>query len=331
MLDCQLYGLQPWGHHLTNILCCTDSAAILLFLALLQLTNTGAGIGDGGRDQRSRLQVSTSNVWPCAFVAALFAIHPLRVESVAWISERKDVLSGVFFMLTLLAYASYSRSERHSVGKYTTVVVLFAFGLLCKPTLVTFPFVLLLLDYWPLGRFTSQRWSIVRGLVVEKIPLFILSAVSCVVTVFAQRKAFDTDLSLTLAQRVGNVLVSYVTYIGQMIYPVRLAVLYPYGQLKIPLVILGIVFVLTISAVFLMYRRKYPFLPIGWFWYLGVLVPMIGVVQVGLQPRADRYTYLSQIGLYIVVVWGVATLIADRAWRRVVATILGLLTVIASG
>ena len=228
MLDCQLYGLQPWGHHLTNILL-HAAGAILLFLALRTLTNnTGT------------TQHPTSNAfWASAFVAAIFAIHPLRVESVAWVSERKDVLSGIFFMLTLLAYASYARSERRPIGKYMTVLVLFVFGLLCKPTLVTLPFVLLLLDYWPLGRFASQSWSAARGLVVEKIPLFILSAVSCGITVFAQKKAFDTDLSLNLAQRVGNAVVSYVTYIGQMIYPVRLAVLYPYGQLKIPLVILG--------------------------------------------------------------------------------------------
>ena len=232
-------------------------------------------------------------------------------------------------MLTLLAYARYARSERPSMGKYLTVIALFAFGLLCKPTLVTVPFVLLLLDYWPLGRFAPRRWSVLRGLVVEKIPLFILSAVSCGITVFAQKKAFDTDLSLNLAQRVGNAVVSYATYIGQMIYPVGLAVFYPYGQLKIPLVVAGAVFLLAISAVFFAYRRKYPFLLVGWLWYLGVLIPMIGLVQVGLQPRADRYTYLSQIGLYIVIVWGVATVIAHWAWRRAVVAVLGLLAITA--
>ncbi len=314
MLDCQFYGLQPWGHHLTNILL-HAAAAILLFLALRKLTKTSG--------------TSSNAFWASAFVAALFAIHPLRVESVAWISERKDVLSGIFFMLALMAYAGYVRSERRPIGKYLTVVVLFVFGLLSKPTLVTFPFVLLLLDYWPLGRFTSRSWPIVRGLAVEKIPLFVLSAASCVVTVFAQRKAFDTGLSLNIAERVGNALVSYVTYIGQMIYPVRLAVLYPYGQLKIPLVILGAVFLLTISAVFFIYRRRYPFLLVGWLWYLGVLIPMIGLVQVGQQPRADRYTYLSQIGLYIVIVWGVARTIAHWRWRRAAVTVLGLVTLIA--
>jgi hypothetical protein len=153
MLDCQLYGLQPWGHHLTNILL-HAAATILLFFALRELTRGGyavAGINDAGRDHRSRLQQGDS-LWPSAFVAALFAIHPMRVESVAWVAERKDVLSGVFFMLTLLAYARYTRSDRFSLGRYTTALVFFGLGLMCKQTLVTLPFVLLLLDYWPLCR-----------------------------------------------------------------------------------------------------------------------------------------------------------------------------------
>src|SRR6266436_6158059 len=156
MLDCQLYGLQPWGHHLTNILL-HAAAAILLFFALRELTGSGnavAGIGDAGRDQRSRLQ--RGSLWPSVFVAAVFAVHPLRVESVAWVSERKDVLSGVFFMLTLWAYARYVRSSRPSSGRYLIALVFFALGLMCKPTLVTLPFVLLLLDYWPLRRFALQ-------------------------------------------------------------------------------------------------------------------------------------------------------------------------------
>ncbi len=321
MLDCQLYGLQPWGHHLTNILL-QAAAAILLFLALRKLTGS---------------------LWPSAFVAAVFAIHPLRVESVAWIAERKDVLSGVFFMLTLWAYARYAQSDRPSRGRYLTVVVLFALGLMCKPTLVTLPFVLLLLDYWPLGRMQrakgdeqrhqAQRsrvtsafqpfsvsafetWSVVRGLVVEKIPLFVLSAASCVATIVAQKQVLEEITNLTFAERIGNAIVSYAAYLGQTIYPAHLAILYPYpeGNLKIAAVILSLLLLLVLSAIFFLWRRKYPFLLVGWLWYLGMLVPMIGLIQVGAQTRADRYTYLPQIGLCILVTWGAIELFSR--WRR---------------
>lgn len=322
MLDCQLYGLQPWGHHLTNVLL-HAAAAVLLFLALRQLTGA---------------------CWPSAFVAAVFAIHPLRVGSVAWVSERKDVLSGVFFMLILWAYARYARSSRPSSGRYTMVVVLFALGLMCKPTLVTLPFVLLLLDYWPLRRFTirpltskisrSARNPLadrrndnptrggqlparpVRYLLVEKIPFFVLSAASCVATLLAQEKAVITVRQLTLGDRVGNAVVSYVTYLGQMIWPAGLAVFYPYpeGGLNIAQAILASLVLLIISVLFFIWRGKYPFLLIGWLWFLGMLLPMIGIVQVGEQARADRYTYLSQIGLYFLATWGAMELFAG--WRR---------------
>jgi len=301
MLDCQLYGLQPWGHHLTNILL-QATAAILLFLALRELS------GDP---------------WPSLFVAAIFAVHPLRVESVAWVSERKDVLSGVFFMLTLWAYARYARSDARSSFRYITVVVFFALGLMCKPTLVTLPFVLLLLDYWPLGRVrpsssrghgvTRDRWL---WLVVEKLPLFALSAVSCVATLLAQKQALEESVKAPLGERVGNALISYVVYVGQMIWPAHLAVLYPYpeGYLKVTQAILALLVLLLISVAFLLWRRKYPFLLIGWLWYLGMLVPVIGIIQVGSQVRADRYTYLPQIGLYLLVAWGAMELF--HRWRR---------------
>jgi protein O-mannosyl-transferase len=300
MLDCQLYGLQPWGHHLTNILL-HAAAAILLFLALRKLT------GD---------------LWPSLLVATVFAVHPLRVESVAWVSERKDVLSGMFFMLTLWAYARYARGNGRPFW-YLTVVVFFALGLMCKPTLVTLPFVLLLLDYWPLGRsqpsssrgdgITRNKWT---WLVVEKLPLFVLSAASCVATLLAQQDALDASLKPPLMERFGNALVSYVVYLGQMIWPARLAVLYPYpeGTLKVGQVILALLLLLSISATVFVWRRKYPFLLTGWLWYLGMLVPMIGIVQVGSQVRADRYTYLPQIGLYILVAWGAMELF--HLWRR---------------
>jgi tetratricopeptide (TPR) repeat protein len=301
MLDCQLYGVQPWGHHFTNILL-QATAAILLFLVLRKLT------GD---------------LWPSLLVAAVFAIHPLRVESVAWVSERKDVLSGVFFMLTLWAYARYARCNGAPYVWYLTVAILFALGLMCKPTLVTVPFVLLLLDYWPLGRtqsslslddgITRKTWT---WLVVEKIPLFVLSASSCVATFIAQKQALDASLKPALAERVGNALVSYVTYMGQMIWPARLAVLYPYpeGTLRMGQAILALLLLLTISAAVFVWRKKYPFLLTGWLWYLGMLIPMIGIVQVGSQVRADRYTYLPQIGLCIMCAWGAMELV--HRWRR---------------
>src|SRR5438876_5712359 len=285
MLDCQLYGLQPWGHHFTNILL-HAAAAILLFFALRKLTGA---------------------LWPSLLVAAVFAVHPLRVESVAWVSERKDVLSGVFFVLTLWAYARYARGNAPSSFWYITVVVLFALGLMCKPTLVTVPFVLLLLDYWPLGRTQrsssrarpnmatqeQQRRDTWPRLVVDKLPLFVLSAASCVATLLAQKQALDLSLKPPLEERVGNALISYAVYVGQMIWPARLAVLYPYpeGSLKVPQVVLALLLLLIISTVFFLWRRRYPFLLTGLLWYLGMLVPMIGIIQVGSQVRATRSIY----------------------------------------
>jgi Flp pilus assembly protein TadD len=333
MLDCSLYGLQPWGHHLTNVLL-HGTAAILLFLALLRLTSASSA-------QQSTLD-SRLQFWASAFIAALFAVHPLRVESVAWVAERKDVLSGVFFMLTLLAYANYARAERPSIGKYLLVVIAFALGLMCKPTLVTVPFVLLLLDYWPLKRWrgagsreqgaksgarrgksqgrapsASQHFSVsaFSSLVVEKIPLFVLSAASCVATLLAQGQALEKSVKLTFIERLANAVASYATYLSQMFYPVHLAVLYPYsnGNLKFAEVILDLGLLLALSVIFFLWHRKYPFLLTGWLWYLGMLVPMIGLVQVGLQTRGDRYTYLPQIGLYILVAWGATELF--RKWR----------------
>ena len=291
MLDCQLFGLQPWGHHLTNVLL-HAGATVLLFIALSQLT--------GAR-------------WPSAFVAAVFAIHPLRISSVAWISERKDVLSGVFFMLTIFAYGRYAKLRRFSWGQYTTVLVLFALGLMCKPTLVTLPFVLLLLDYWPLRRFGERT---TRFLVLEKLPFFVLSAASCVATLIAQKEAVAKMSPLPVAARIGNACVSYAVYLGQMFWPFGLAVVYPYPQHGVPnsAALSGLLLLLTITAATFVYRRNYPFVLMGWLWFLGVLVPMIGIIQVGGQARADRYTYLAQIGLYIVVTWGAMELISK--WRR---------------
>ena len=317
MLDCQIYGLQPWGHHLTNILLHT-ATAILLFFAFRKLSGA---------------------LWPSASVATLFAVHPLRVESVAWVSERKDVLSGVFFALTLLAYASYARGPRRSVGRYLIVLLLFALGLMCKPTLVTLPFVLLLLDYWPLSRCqmsdvrgqksaAGRHWSLIRDLIVEKIPLFLLSVVSCMITVHAQKAALDTNLNATLSERIANAIWSYVAYLKQMFYPTDLSVAYPYGNITVAQVVGASIFLLAISSLVLAARRKYPFLMVGWFWYLGMLVPMIGLVQVGVQPRADRYTYLPEIGLSLLLTWGALALSRAWPWKRAIAAVAGSLVVI---
>ena len=297
MLDCQLYGLNhPGGHHLTNVLLHAASA-ILLFLVLRQMT------GD---------------LWPSAFVAALFAIHPLHVESVAWVAERKDVLSGLFFMLTLAAYVGYARRP-FSLLRYLLVTVLFALGLMAKPMLVTLPFVLLLLDYWPLGRIGAavpqspqqarlprQSSLALRRVLLEKLPWLVLTAASCVVTRFAQQTALVSTERLPLPSRIANALVSYVAYLGQFFYPVGLAVLYPYPQSTLPIwkIVGALLLLVGISLAVLACRRKCPYLLVGWLWYLGMLVPVIGLVQVGDQSMADRYTYLTQIGLYIALAWG---------------------------
>jgi len=311
MLDCQLYGLKAGGHHFTNVLLHTI-AVILLFLAL---------------------QGMTGALWQSAFVAAVFAIHPLHVESVAWVAERKDVLSAIFFMLTLLAYARYVRAP--SVGRYLSVALLFALGLMSKPMLVTLPFVLLLLDYWPLKRWrlTRNQRSEVRGqqvglqgatlekqsftrLIVEKIPLVALSIISTSVTLFAQKQAIGWIEQLPLAWRLNNAALSYVLYVWQMLWPVKLAVFYPHPENRLPMweIILALTGLIAVTAGVFALRKRRPYLVTGWLWYLVMLVPVIGVVQVGWQGRADRYTYLPQIGLYILVTWAVADL--SISWRR---------------
>jgi protein O-mannosyl-transferase len=308
MLDCQLYGLKPAGHHFTSVLLHTI-AVILLFLVLRQMTGA---------------------LYRSAFVAALFAVHPLHVESVAWISERKDVLSAVFFMLTLGAYIRYVHAR--SLTSYALVLLLFALGLMSKPMLVTVPFVFLLLDYWPLGRIgsparakptarravTSDRWPVVSGLVTEKIPLFALSAVSAVATFLAQLYGARAIDQLPLAWRLNNAAVSYAVYIWQMFWPARLAAFYPHpnDQLLLWQVLLAIAFLVTVSLLAIYCRKERPYIFTGWFWYVGMLVPVIGLAQAGEQARADRYTYLPQIGLYVLIAWGVADLMMPIMTRH---------------
>ena len=308
MLDCQVYGLNAGGHHFTNVLLHT-LAVVLLFLFLQQVTGAP---------------------WRSAFVAAVFAVHPLRVESVAWIAERKDVLSGVFFMLTLLAYARYVSGER-SLLRYLLVAFFFALGLMAKPMLVTLPLVLLLLDYWPLCRFGSHslgnaanfaRRSTFSRLVAEKIPLFLLSLLSSLLTWWAQRAFMRSTSEIPLVLRAENAIVSYVRYLRQLLWPADLAPFYPHPKATLPLllVIVAAVLLVAISAVVLCYGRKRPYLITGWGWYLIMLLPVIGLVQVGEQALADRYTYLPQIGIVLAITWTAADATAGiRQLQRFVA------------
>lgn len=322
MLDCQLYGLKAGGHHFTNVLL-HSIAVILLFLVLLQMTGA---------------------LWRSAFVAAVFAIHPLRVESVAWVAERKDVLSAVFFMLTLSAYVYYVRKP--SLGRYTTVALLFVLGLMSKPMLVTVPLVLLLVDYWPLRRFAKStsvksrakrlhwwdRQSISRRLIFEKIPLLALSAVSGVVTFLAQRQAaLARTEELPLFWRINNALVSCMTYVWQMIWPVKLAVFYPHPHNGLPdwEIILSVALLAAMTASALAVRKKHPYIVTGWLWYLVMLVPVIGLIQVGWQGHADRYTYLPQIGLYLLVSWAIAEVAASLRIRQQVLAIVAVVVIAA--
>lgn len=297
MLDCQFYGLNPSGHHLTNVLLHL-ATAILLFLVLRQMT---------------------AALWRSALVAAIFAIHPLRVESVAWVAERKDVLSGLFFVLTIGAYARYAR--RPSAPGYTLVAVLFALGLMCKPMLVTVPFVLLLLDYWPLARWARRDdnrniFRIPRRLFIEKLPLFAMAAASCLVTLFAQQGVIQPFAKISFPFRAANAVISYAAYLRQLFWPADLAVLYPFPPGSIAVAgVLSLILLGGISvAVFALRRQRY--LVTGWLWYLIMLGPVIGIVQVGIQAHADRYAYLPQIGLSLLLTWAVADLCAGWRYRR---------------
>jgi protein O-mannosyl-transferase len=320
MLDCQLYGLKAGGHHATNILLHTI-AVLLLFRVLRQMTGA---------------------VWRSVVVAALFAVHPLHVESVAWVSERKDVLSAVFFLLMLNAYVRYARAA--SITRYLAVAVLFGAGLMSKPMLVSAPFILLLLDYWPLRRFEqpsstkgtskvlkSRKRRVIRRLFLEKIPLLILSAGSCVITFVVQKRATGAIPPLPFPWRLQNAFASYVIYVWKTLWPTRLAVFYPHpdNTLAIWEVILAIGFLLAVTVAAIVFRRERSYLFTGWFWYLGMLVPVIGLVQVGEQGYADRYTYLPHIGLFLVLAWSVADISARSRLRRRFAAAVAVTVIIA--
>jgi tetratricopeptide (TPR) repeat protein len=319
ILDCQLFGLRAGGHHLVNVLF-HAATAMLLFLVLRHISGS---------------------LWRSAFVAALFAVHPLRAESVAWVSERKDVLSAFFFMLAIGAYVGYVEKREAESRKqkffYALTLLFFALGLLAKSMVATLPFVLLLLDWWPLARLKAQGreqrtaglpfW----GLVKEKIPLFALSAGSCVAAALVPGLVVPDAQRLPLFERLGNAVVSYAVYLGQMVFPVGLAIPYPNPPNGQPLwkVCLAFVLVAAITAGVMMWRKKRPCLLAGWLWYLGMLVPVIGIIQISPDAsHADRYTYLPGIGLAMAATWAVADWSAGWKHRRLV---LGGLMVAAIG
>jgi tetratricopeptide (TPR) repeat protein len=309
MLDCELYGLNPAGHHWTNVEFHLANT-LLLFLIFFKMT---------GKLYRS------------AFVSVLFALHPLHVESVAWVSERKDVLSTFFGMLMILAYFRYIKVS--CLKNYLLVIIFLSLGLMAKPMLVTFPFVLLLLDYWPLERFQFKKnknddlsqsaktiyygGNGLKRLIIEKIPLFIPVLISCILTFLAQKSegAVKPLEVLPFKSRVSNALVSYIGYVVKAIWPSKLAIFYPHpGNALSSWTIVGAAFLIAVVILLsIRISEKYPYIAVGLFWYFGTLIPVIGLVQVGDQAMADRYTYIPFVGLFIIVVWGVSDLF--RKWR----------------
>lgn len=298
-LDYQLFKDWAGGHHIINILFHIANTILLFYF----------------------LKKTTSALWPSFFIAAAFAIHPLHVESAAWIAERKDVLSTFFWMLTMIAYVNFVKDRK--VKWYLSALLFFILGLMAKPMLVTLPFVLLLIDYWPLERKISRR------LFFEKIPFFVFSAVSCVITYIVQHQsgAITKIEAYGLKLRIANIVVSYGEYIWKMIWPMNLAVLYPFPAEGLPaakIIISGIALLLISVCVFI-FARKHKFAVFGWLWYLGTLVPVIGFVQVGAHAIADRYTYIPLTGLFIIIAFGVKELIARRRYKVLLVPAAGIL------
>ena len=300
ILDCELFGLAPWGHHLTSLLLHAISVTLLFGL----------------------LRFMTGATWRSFAVALLFGVHPLRVESVAWIAERKDVLSTMFWMLTLWAYAIYARNSpsriTHHVSRpYLLALLFFALGLMSKPMLVTLPCVLLLLDYWPLGRLRRET---ARGLVTEKLPFFLAAAVVSGVAFVVQKQGGAMAVGVPFTDRAANAVVSYCRYLGKLFWPVDLAAFYP-GVDHWPLgsVAAAGLLLLVISVAAIVLRRSQPYALTGWLWFLGTLVPVIGLVQVGGQSMADRYSYVPSIGVLLVLVWGAHRLTCGWRYQGVVA------------
>jgi tetratricopeptide (TPR) repeat protein len=310
LIDVSVFGLSPAGHHLVSV-GFHIANVILLFLILKKMT---------------------SAVWLSAFVAAVFGLHPLGVESVAWAAERKNVLSSFFAFLTIWAYLRYARKP--GLWRYSAMTILFTAGLLSKSMLVTLPFVLILLDYWPIARFGELKgWRWLWRAIVDKSPLIAISAVFCAVTYLVQAKAGAVPdmVSLPISLRAGNSLVSYIRYIGKIFYPTSLAALYPLDANGYPSwkVILCLVLLLALTTAVIIERYRHRFLLTGWFWYLGILVPVIGLVQVGVQAMADRYMYLPGIGIYIVVAWLAGEISAKSRLPKIVPAVTGTAVLLA--
>ena len=310
-LDRTLFGMKPQGFHLTNIL--LHLANVLLLLLVLRRM--------------------TGSLWRSAFVAALFAVHPLHVESVAWIAERKGVLSSLFWLLAMLSYTGYV--EKPCVGKYLLVALAFVLGLMAKPMLVTLPFALLLLDFWPLGRVKIQEggrelWTSCWPLVWEKVPLFVLSAIFSVVAYMVQKQggAVSSLARVSIDVRITNAITSYVTYLQQTVWPANLAVIYPHLGTALPVARVltsGIILLLTSIVIFRALPAR-PFLTTGWLWFIGTLVPVIGLIPFGVQVMADRFTYIPLIGVFVMVAWGIPSVFASKN----VLAIGSIITVLAS-
>lgn len=320
MLDWQLFGDRAGGHHWTSVIIHIFNT-ILLFLFL---------------------HMATGAIWRSAFVAALFAVHPINVESVAWIAERKNVLSTFFWMTAMLSYVWYVRKPGWQ--RYLLIILSFALGLMSKPMLVTLPFVLLLLDYWPLKRTKiyqqgeDQTTAVIAVkkekislLILEKIPLFVLSAVSIGLTLYAARsvKTIATLEAVPIMKRFANVIVSYGLYIKKLFWPFDLAVFYPLNY-NIPFwhIFLAASLIIIITIFVCAYFRKFPYLPVGWFWYLGTLVPVIGIVQVGAQSMADRYAYVPFIGLSIMIAWGMFGIMKKLVSAKIIVIIFTCIVVV---
>ncbi len=298
MLDYQIFKLWAGGHHLTNLLFHIANS-LLLFLVFRKMTGC---------------------IWRSAFVAAVFALHPLHVQSVAWVSERKDLLSAFFWMLTLWAYARYA--QRPGWAAYIWIIIFFILGLLSKPMVVTLPFVLLLLDYWPLHRFRlggaeDHRHVPIAGLIQEKIPLFLLSAISAGITFSVQQQggAVESFDAIPFTERLANAFITYVTYIIKTLFPTKLAAFYPYPEsFSGWKVFAAVMMIAVLTGLALWFIHRAPYVTVGWLWFAGTLVPVIGIVQVGFQSMADRYMYLPMIGLTIPVAWGIPEIVSK--WRH---------------
>jgi len=302
ILDWSIFGSSAGGHHTVSLLLHIGTVLFLFFF----------------------LYKSTDNIWPAAFAAALFAIHPLRVESVAWASERKDVLSMFFGIASLYAYTFYV--ESYKLSKYILCLILFLFALMSKPTMVTLPFVLMILDYWPLERWQTalsapyeKRNKFLGKLVLEKTPFILLTMATCIITYWAQKTVGSVSSAsiLPFSTKIFNAFASYVGYLGKTLWPVNLAIFYPYDFSISLLKVFMLGSILIIITAFVLYRiKKMPFLFVGWFWYLGTLIPVIGLVQTGKQGMADRYTYLPSIGIAIMLAWGISIFIKNKNLRK---------------